>query len=59
MTHNNHTNPKPTKPEPAAPFHVTEMQIGNTTYVIRSFHSPNAREGLLDKLWRLIQNDAD
>jgi len=59
MTHNNHTNPKPAKPEPAAPFHVTEMQIGNTTYIVRSFHSPNAREGLLDKLWRLIQNDAD
>ena len=59
MTHNNYTTPQPAKPEPAAPFHTTEMQIGNTTYIVRSFHSPNAREGLLDKLWRLIQNNAD
>ena len=59
MTNKSHNTPQPTKPEPATPFHTTEMQIGNTTYIVRSFHSPNAREGLLDKLWRLIQNDAD
>jgi len=59
MTHNNHNTPQPAKPEPAVPFHTTEMQIGNTTYIVRAFHSSNAREGLLDKLWRLMQNDAD
>ena len=59
MTYNNHNQTKPTKPEPSAPFHTTETHIGNTIYIVRSFHSPNAHEGLLDKLWRLIQNDAD
>jgi len=54
MAQNNHT-----KPEPAAPFYITERKIGKTTYIVRSFYRSNAREGLLNKLWRLIQNDAD
>ena len=34
-----------------------ERKIGNTTYILTSTCSPNARETLFDKLWRLIKND--
>jgi hypothetical protein len=43
-----------------AAFHAqepTERKIGNTTYIVRVYFKPNAREGLADKLWRLIRND--
>jgi len=36
-----------------------ERQIGNTTYILTAKCNPNAREGLLDKIWRLIQQDND
>jgi hypothetical protein len=54
MTQNQHnTNHKAAfhSPEPA------ERKIGNTTYVVRVYFKPNAREGLADKLWRLIRDD--
>ena len=35
----------------------TEYKIGNTTYVVRVHFKQEAREGLLDKLWRLMRND--
>ena len=54
MTYDYHTKTNPTKPEPTAPFHVTKRQIGNTTYIVRAYFNPNAREGVLDQLWRLI-----
>jgi hypothetical protein len=53
MTHNTQKTPT----EPIKPFYTSEFKMGNTTYVVNSFHSPNAREGLLDILWRLIRND--
>jgi len=34
-----------------------QRKIGNTTYTLRAHFKPDAREGLLDKLWRLIRND--
>ena len=37
----------------------TEFKVGGTTYIITSTHSKNAREGLLDKIWRLIENDSE
>ncbi|MCL2225432.1 MAG: transposon-encoded TnpW family protein [Defluviitaleaceae bacterium] len=35
------------------------MKVGGTTYIITGKYKENAREGLLDKLWRLMQNDAE
>ena len=43
-----------------AAFHnpePTERKIGGTTYIVRVHLKKNAREGLLDKVWRLIQNN--
>ena len=40
---------------PDAPM---ERKIGNTTYIVRVHYKQDAREGLLDKIWRLIKNDA-
>jgi len=57
MTYNNHNTPQPTKQKAAVPFHTSEMQIGNTTYIVRTYFKPSAREGVLDKLWRLIRNN--
>jgi hypothetical protein len=37
---------------------TTESKVGGTTYIVTSNYKENG-EGLLDKLWRLIQNDAD
>jgi|GEM_PF-4322478 len=37
---------------------ITERKIGGATYVVNSIFDENAGEGLLDKLWRLIKNDA-
>ena len=36
---------------------ITERKIGGTTYIVTSEYNENATEGLLDKIWRLIQND--
>jgi len=36
---------------------VLERKIGGTTYIITGKYKEDAREGLLDKLWRLIEND--
>ena len=38
---------------------TVEYKIGSTTYIVSGKYKENAREGLLDKLWRLIENDAD
>jgi hypothetical protein len=43
-----------------AAFHAPEpmeRKIGGTTYIVRTHLKKNAREGLLDKVWRLIQNN--
>ena len=34
-----------------------ECKIGNTTYIVRTFFDPNAREGVMDQLWRLMKSD--
>jgi len=39
------------------PTEPMERKIGGTTYIVRVHYKQNAREGLLDKIWRLIQND--
>lgn len=52
---NNHNNSKH-----KATFHQPEpieRKIGNTTYIVRAYFNPNAREGVLDQLWRLMKND--
>jgi len=38
---------------------IFQRKIGGTTYIVTSEFNENAREGLLDKLWRLIENDND
>ena len=38
---------------------ITQRKIGGTTYIVTSEYDENAQEGLLDKIWRLIQSDAD
>ena len=43
-----------------AAFHSPEpmeRKIGGTTYIVRVHLKKGAREGLLDKVWRLIQNN--
>ena len=43
-----------------AAFHAPEPKertIGGTTYIVRAHLKKNGREGLLDKIWRLIQNN--
>ena len=58
MTHNQHhkiNNPA----EQRLSLPPIERQIGNTTYIITAHFNPNAREGLLAKLYRLMRNDAD
>jgi len=39
------------------PREITKRKIGGTTYIVTSKYKGNAKEGLLDKLWWLIQND--
>jgi len=51
---------KPNNNKPRAATLPTEpmvRKIGGTTYIVRAHYKQNAREGLLDKIWRLIQND--
>ena len=43
---------------------TTESKVGGTTYIVTSHYktdtgAPLAGEGLLDKLWRLIENDTE
>ena len=38
---------------------ITVRKIGGTTYIVTSEYNENAKEGLLDKIWRLIQNDTN
>ena len=52
MTH----NPNPNQSTLLSPEPI-ERKIGNTTYVVRTYFKPDAYEGLLDKLWRLMRND--
>ena len=51
MTNQNKQKAAFHSPEP------TEYKIGGTTYIVRTHLKKNASEGLLDKIWRLIQND--
>ena len=37
---------------------ITKSTVGGTTYIVTSTYKERG-EGLLDKLWRLIQNDTD
>lgn len=39
--------------------HTTEKQIGDTTYIVESVFSDNAKETAYDKLKRLILNDTN
>jgi len=50
---------KQTQTTSYVPPESTEFKVGGTTYIITSRHSENAREGLLDKIWRLIENDSE
>jgi hypothetical protein len=43
----------------AKPEESTEIKIGGCTYIVNSYYREDARENLLDKLWRLIRNDSD
>ena len=36
-----------------------EKKIGNTTYIVTAHFNPNAREGILAHLYRLMKNDPD
>ena len=36
-----------------------ELKIGGTTYIVTSKYKENSREGLLDKIWRLMEYDVD
>jgi hypothetical protein len=58
MTHE--TNNKTRNPA-ATPISLLpiERKIGNTTYITTAHFNPNARDGLLTRLWHLIQNDED
>jgi len=58
MIHNNQTQPRNSAVSPLS-LPPIERKTGNTTYIVTARFNPNAREGLLGKLWRLIQNDAD
>jgi hypothetical protein len=58
MTHKDQPQPHNTAVSPLS-LPPIERQFGNTTYIITARFNPNAREGLLGKLRRLIQNDAD
>jgi len=50
--------PNNNKPRAATlPTGPMVRKIGGTTYIVRAHYKQNAREGLLDKIWRLIQND--
>jgi len=52
MTHNpNNDNSAFLSPEPI------ERKIGNTTYIVRVHFKQDSKEGLVDKLWRLMRND--
>jgi hypothetical protein len=33
-------------------------KIGRTTYILTAKYNKESKEGLVDKLWRLIKNDA-
>ncbi len=39
--------------------HLTKKQIGDTTYIVESVFSINAKETTYDKLKRLILNDTE
>jgi len=51
-----HNNPKNINPAFYSPRQI-ERKIGNTTYIVRAYFNPNAREGVMDQLWRLMKND--
>jgi len=36
---------------------IVEYKVGSTTYIITGKYKKSGKEGLLDKLWRLIEND--
>ena len=36
---------------------TTVSKIAGTTYIVSSKYKENTKEGLLDKLWRLIEKD--
>ncbi|MCL2083564.1 MAG: transposon-encoded TnpW family protein [Oscillospiraceae bacterium] len=38
---------------------VIQRKIGNTTYIVTGTYKKDAKEGLMDKLWRLMKNDAN
>lgn len=38
---------------------TTIREIGGTTYIVTGKYKADAKEGLLDKIWRLIENDVD
>jgi len=50
---NNTANNQTTTPEPF----VLHRQIGSTTFRVRLFFNPDARETLDDKVRRLLKND--
>jgi len=51
------TNKQPPKTYISLP--PIEKKIGNTTYIVTAHFNPNAREGILAKLYRLMKNEAD
>jgi len=57
------SNNAPTKEKTATIFcpktEITERKIGGTTYIVTSKYKEDGKEGLLDKIWRLIQYDAE
>ena len=45
------------KVKPCVEAGTLEMKIDSTTYIITGKYKENSNEKLLDKLWRLIEND--
>ena len=45
--------------QPLTQTRVKERKLGATTYRITTYFNPDSREGLIDKLVRLIENDPE
>lgn len=37
---------------------TTTYEVGGTTFIVRSSYNPNAKEGLVDKIVRMIENSS-
>jgi len=59
MMDNKKTPTEDTENTPLNQEDATCYKIGGTTYIVTRTFNPDAKEGLMDKLWRLIKNDAN